>query len=258
MRNWVMTGLATGVKTTRYPAEPEAAAGTSPGLPLLTDAPGQGLSPELVELCPTHALAESGRVDYGRCVHCFRCARSADAAMVWRDGYEWADLTVEGAASLLGRAFGRSLHVRIMDSGDCGACLNEIRQLNGPYYNAHRLGLFITPTPRKADALIVVGPVTEHMKVPLEKAYAAMPGPKRVIAVGACALSGGVFGPSFAAGSGAVDVVPVDVSVPGCPPPPLALLHALLVVVGRKPPSRILSPAATGADVGDSVTGGAS
>jgi Ni,Fe-hydrogenase III small subunit len=257
MRNWVMTGLATGVKTTRYPTEAEAAAGVSPGLPVLAVAPGRSLSPELIDVCPTRALADSGHIDYGRCVHCFRCARSADAPVAWSDGYEWADLTVEDAASALGRAFRRSLFVRVVDSGDCGACLNEIRQLNGPYYNAHRLGLFITPTPRKADALIVVGPVTEHMRVPLEKAYAAMPEPKRVIAVGACALSGGVFGPSFAAGSGAADVVPVDVSVPGCPPPPLALMHALLVVVGRKPPSRMLATAAP-ASVDRGVPGGAS
>ncbi len=255
MRNWVTTGLATGVKTTRYPAEAEAAPGVSPGLPAFAgEAP-----PELVASCPTGALeGPRGHIDYGRCVHCFRCARSGETSLAWRDGYEWADLTVEGATSILGRAFGRSLFVRMVDSGDCGACLNELRQLNGPYYNAHRLGLFVTPTPRKADVLIVVGPVTEHMKVPLEKAYAAMPEPRRVIAVGACALSGGVFGPSFAAGSGAAEVVPVDVSVPGCPPPPLAILHALLVVVGRKPPSGLLRSVPGGAEPGGVPQGGLS
>lgn len=246
MRNWVWTGLATGVKTTRYPEAAEMAAGVSPGRPR----GGEGVlgaAAEAASRCPTAALrAEDGRlaVDYRRCVHCFRCQRGLEAPAPWEDGYEWGALTAEEAAATLARAFGRSLFLRVVDAGDCGACLNEIRQLNSPYYNAHRLGFFITPTPRKADALLVVGPVTEHMRVPLEKTYAAMPEPRRVIAMGACALSGGVFGPSFAAGAGVADVIPVDVAVPGCPPPPLAILHALLVVVARKPPVALASPVA--------------
>jgi Ni,Fe-hydrogenase III small subunit len=99
----------------------------------------------------------------------------------------------------------------------------------------HRLGFFLTPTPREADVLLVAGPVTDHMRMALKKAYEAAPTPKRVVAVGACALSGGVFGPSFISGGGASDIIPVDVAVPGCPPPPLAIIHGLLVTVGRKP-----------------------
>jgi Ni,Fe-hydrogenase III small subunit len=123
----------------------------------------------------------------------------------------------------------------VVDAGACGACLSEIEQLNKPYYNIHRLGFFLTPTPREADVLLVAGPVTDHMRMALKKAYEAMPTPKRVVAVGACALCGGVFGPSFISGGGASDIVPVDVAVPGCPPPPLALIHGLLATVGRKP-----------------------
>ena len=127
------------------------------------------------------------------------------------------------------------------DAGDCGACLNEVKQLNNPYYNMHRLGFFITPTPRHADVLLVVGPVTDHMRVALKKIYDAMPTPKRVVAVGACALSGGVFAESFVCGKGASTLLPVDVEVPGNPPPPLAILHGLLVAVGRKPPAALVS-----------------
>jgi Ni,Fe-hydrogenase III small subunit len=139
--------------------------------------------------------------------------------------------------------FGHSLHVLVVDGGDCGACLSEISQLNGPYYNMHRHGFFITPTPRLADVMLVVGPITDQMQLAVRKAFDAMPTPKRVVAAGVCALSGGIFGHSFVVGSGAADVVPVDVLVPGCPPPPLAILHGLLVAVQRKPPVSITSPA---------------
>lgn len=139
--------------------------------------------------------------------------------------------------------FGRSLHVRFVDAGACGACMSEARQINNPYYNMHRLGFFITPSPRSADILLVAGPVSDAMRLPLRKTYDAMPTPKRVVAIGACAASGGVFGPSFAALGGVAEIIPVDVVVPGCPPPPLAILHGLLVAVERKPPSALISAA---------------
>jgi Ni,Fe-hydrogenase III small subunit len=126
------------------------------------------------------------------------------------------------------------LHIRVVDAGDCGACLNEVRQLASPYYNLHRLGFFFTATPRAADVLLVVGPVTLPMRRPVQEAYEAMPTPKLVMAVGEGALSGGIFGPSFATAAGVGEVLPVDIEVPGYPPPPLAILHGLLVAAGRK------------------------
>lgn len=240
MSDWVLKGLKTGIKTTRYPDKRETRPGVSPGLPVL----GQEIA-GVADLCPTNALSAEGNsvtVDYCHCVHCFRCARPQGAAPVpWEYGYEWA--AAEGEGVLERHVFGSSLYVLVVDAGDCGACLSEIAQLNNPYYNMHRLGFFITPTPRSADILLIIGPVTAHMRLPLRKAYEAMPTPKRVVAVGACALSGGVFGPSFVSGSGAASVIPVDVLVPGCPPPPLAILHGLLVAVGRKPPAQISATA---------------
>ena len=154
------------------------------------------------------------------------------------------------ALGKLAGMFGRSLHVRFVDAGACGACMSEARQINNPYYNMHRLGFFITPTPRSADILLVAGPVSDAMRLPLRKTYEAMPTPKRVVAIGACAASGGIFGPSFAASppeisliGGAAEIIPVDVIVPGCPPPPLAILHGLLVAVERKPPLALVSAA---------------
>ena len=155
---------------------------------------------------------------------------------------------MSAALRKLAGMFGRSLHVRFVDAGACGACMSEARQINNPYYNMHRLGFFITPTPRNADILLVAGPVSDAMRLPLRKTYEAMPAPKRVVAIGACAVSGGVFGPSFAAAGGAAEIIPVDVVVPGCPPPPLAILHGLLLVVREKAAGGIDLRGATGSD----------
>jgi Ni,Fe-hydrogenase III small subunit len=246
MANWVLKGLRTGIKSSSYPERPEDAPGISPGRPVGTELTA-ARAEELARRCPTGAIAarDGGiAVDYGHCVHCSRCheGQGEDEA-AWDPGYEWAGHADEAAAvhRKLDRAFGRSLHIRFVDAGACGACISEARQLNSPYYNMHRLGFFITPTPRNADVLLIAGPVSDAMRLPLRKVYEAIPTPKRVVAIGACAISGGVFGPSFAALGGASEVVPVDVVVPGCPPPPLAILHGLLLVVDKKPPSRLVS-----------------
>lgn len=131
------------------------------------------------------------------------------------------------------RLFHGSLHIRHVDAGSCNACESEIKLLSSPYYDIHRLGLFITPSPRHADMLLVTGPVTLAMKDPLLRTYEAMPDPRLVVAVGACACSGGIFGPSAYALGGLEQVLPVDVFIPGCPPTPLTLIHGLLLALGR-------------------------
>ena len=255
MTNWVLRGLRNGIKTTRYPGTRDAAPGVTPGRPVaaLLAEPDRGA---VVEACPTGAIARNGdavAIDLGKCVHCFRCAAShTEAGLPWKQDYEWAAYPNETTAAgrTLEAAFGRSLHIRFVDAGACGACMSEARQLNNPYYNMHRLGFFITPTPRNADALLVAGPVSDAMRLPLRKVYDAMPTPKRVIAIGACAISGGVFGPSFSSAGGVGEVIPVDVTVPGCPPPPLAILHGLLVLVARKPPAARVSQTPASARTG--------
>lgn len=128
--------------------------------------------------------------------------------------------------------FGRSLHIRTLDTGSCAVCEQEIRLLAAPHYDLHRLGFFFTPAPRHADLLMVTGPMIRAFDLAARKTYAAIPGPKIVIATGACAL-GGVF-PTDAFVHGSVsEILPVDVWIPGCPPSPLALLHGLLVAVDR-------------------------
>jgi Ni,Fe-hydrogenase III small subunit len=128
--------------------------------------------------------------------------------------------------------FGRSLHIRTLDTGSCAVCEQEIRLLAAPHYDLHRLGFFFTPAPRHADLLMVTGPMIRAFDVAARKTYQAMPGPKLVVATGACAL-GGVY-PADAFVHGTVDeILPVDVWIPGCPPSPLALLQGLLVAVDR-------------------------
>jgi len=236
--SWFLRGVFGGIRTTRFPAKPEGAPGAVCGLPSGVENPDEGQR-DLQRVCPTGAIVEQGdalAVRAERCVHCMRCAPGvATDPLPWRRDARW----VQGAGrsvdeARMGSAFRRSIHVRVVDAGDCGSCLSEILHLNDPLYNMHRLGIFVTPTPRQADVLLVVGPVTEHMRSPLLEAYNAMPAPKRVLAVGACAGSGGVFGPSFTSAGGAGEVVPVDLVVPGCPPPPLAILDALLTLCGSR------------------------
>lgn len=240
MSKWVWKGLGTGKKTSLYPDAPEIAPGVSPGM-VLTESGGLPL-----EFCPfpvgeTEGSAEESKSTIRDCVHCFRCVRPSSDRVKWEEGYEWASVKEadsKGDSRRLGAAFSHSLHIRMIDAGACGACISEVKQIGKPYYNIHRLGFFITPTPRQADVLLVVGPVTDNMVFPLKKAYEAMPTPKVVVAAGTCALTGGLFGPGFTCGAGVSDFIPVDVEVPGCPPPPLAIIHALLVTVGRKQPVR--------------------
>jgi Ni,Fe-hydrogenase III small subunit/ferredoxin-like protein FixX len=234
MTKWVFKGLQTGIKTTAYPKAEETAVGVSPGKPAGAEFAREEEARAVANLCPTSALAgvkDEILVDQARCIQCFRCKREKQQSLTWEEGYEWARFTAESCR--LDKPFSRSLHIRILDAGACGACMSEIKQISSPYYNIHRLGFFITPTPRTADILLVTGPLTDPMRLPLEKCYEAMPLPKRVIAVGTCALSGGIFGPSFAVGAGIGETIPVDIEVPGCPPPPLATLHALLMAAGR-------------------------
>ena len=237
MSQWVINGIRAGIKTTAYPARPETLAGVTPGLPVGGDYPANEID-SLISRCPTKVFSDSdGQIiaDVRRCIHCYHCVRGIEHPVNWEQTYEWG--TVRDGQHEFGRPFERSVHICVVDAGDCGACLNEVKQLNNPYYNMHRLGFFITPSPRHADVLLVVGPVTDHMKFALKKVYDAMPAPKRVMAVGACAVSGGVFAESFVCAKGVADVLPVDVEVPGNPPPPLAILHGLLVAVGRKAPA---------------------
>ena len=126
---------------------------------------------------------------------------------------------------------GRSLSIRAVDAGSCNGCELEIHALNNAFYDLERFGLHFVASPRHADVLMVTGPVTKNMREALKRTYNATPDPKWVIAVGRCAADGGLFAASYAVEGGVKDVVPVDLTIPGCPPNPRQLLAGLLALL---------------------------
>lgn len=211
-------------------------------------------------------------VDYGLCIFCGLCAEaSADQAVRITQEFELASadrrnliLTAEyslnsdsthrelravhrrlgnveadvesvgqKAREKIQKLLSRSLAIREVDAGSCNGCELEIVALNNPVYDLERFGIQFVASPRHADMLLVTGPVTRNMELALLKTYQAMPEPKVVVAVGACGISGGIFGKNYASLGGVDNVLPVDVYIPGCPPRPQALLHGILLAVGR-------------------------
>ena len=136
--------------------------------------------------------------------------------------------SVERAAR---RRLGRSLSIREVDAGSCNGCELEIHALNNAFYDLERFGLHFVASPRHADVLLVTGPVTRNMREALERTYNATPDPKWVVAVGDCAVDGGIFSGSYAVVGGVADVVPVDLHIRGCPPNPAQLLKGLLTLL---------------------------
>jgi len=132
---------------------------------------------------------------------------------------------------------GRALAIRQIDAGSCNGCELEIHALNNPYYNLEGRGIRFVASPRHADLLLVTGPVARNMHIAVRRAYEATPAPKLVVAVGDCGCTGGIFGESYASCGRVSNVIPVDVAVPGCPPPPLAILRGILTAVSRREPA---------------------
>ena len=128
---------------------------------------------------------------------------------------------------------GRSLAIRMVDAGSCNGCELEVHALNNPYYDLERFGIQFVASPRHADALMVSGPVSRQMEAALRRTWRATPSPKLVIAIGDCACGGGAFGASYACRGSIEQVLPVDLTIPGCPPAPIDLLRGLLALFER-------------------------
>ena len=137
---------------------------------------------------------------------------------------------------------GRALAIRHVDAGSCNGCELEIHATNNPYYNLEGLGIKFVASPRHADLLLVTGPVSRNMEEALRRTYEAMPEPKLVVAVGDCGCDGGIFGESYASRGRVANVLPVDVALPGCPPPPHAIMQAILTAVTTDRRSSPASP----------------
>lgn len=234
-------------------------------------AAGEACPTGAISLCD-HADSRTVTVDYGLCVFCGLCAEaSSDQAVRITQDFELAtpdrrnlvftadyalypdgthrelravhsgSSNVQTDAESVGRKalekiqklLKRSLAIREVDAGSCNGCELEIVALNNPIYDLERFGIQFVASPRHADMLLATGPVTRNMELALLKTYRAMPEPKVVVAVGACGISGGIFGENYASLGGVDKVLPVDVYIPGCPPRPQALLHGILLAVGR-------------------------
>ncbi|WP_298353879.1 NADH-quinone oxidoreductase subunit NuoB [Rhodoblastus sp.] len=251
MASWTLFGLARGKATTSWPG-----AGAKDGQEGVLGMPRYDAEAcregcqECAAVCPTGAIQTRESelaLDYGRCVVCQLCTEACPTGAMtpsndWAFGvWDRQDLNLSDPGTRRDRpigpesAFRRSLHIRHVDAGSCNGCESELQALNNPFYNLHRLGIFFTPSPRFADLLLVTGVVTNVMYEPLQAAYEAMPEPRWVMAVGTCAVSGGIAGGNYVCRTGLEGVLPVDVYLPGCPPNPAAIMAALLMFLDRAP-----------------------
>jgi Ni,Fe-hydrogenase III small subunit/ferredoxin len=254
---WVLRGLRDGVVTTGYPKRRDPYADEFPAaVDVRREADG---SPAVGEVCPTGAITVSDgqpRVDRGRCILCGACVRALPDTFTWARGSETAVLArrslvvppdLDGSDDALARTAAelakrvrrlrRSVHIRHVDAGSDGSEEWEIQALTNPTYDVHRLGIFFTASPRHADILLVTGAGARGMIGPLRRTQVALPNPVVVIAVGTDAISGGIVGGTYATCGGVLEELDADVIVPGSPPPPFAILHGILLALGRVSPA---------------------
>lgn len=246
-----------GRRTSAYPDTPPVLPDRFRGGPALDASQCPDGCRECAEVCPTDALKtdrDGLALDMGRCLFCRECMEACPhGAITLTQEYRLAarkreDLVVRGRAEPRAKAlddklrqlFGRSLKLRQVSAGGCNGCEADVNVLGTIVFDLGRFGIQMVASPRHADGLLITGPVTENMKLALSKTYDAVPAPKVVIAVGACAIAGGPYIDHPEVHNGADSVVPVDLYIPGCPPHPFTILDGLLGLLGRleEDPSR--------------------
>ena len=252
MLNIFRTRLHQGHRTIRFPDEEPALPPRFRGRPVLDASRCPEGCSACVDACPTQALtatADRLALDMGRCLFCadcvsacpegaialsseFRLAERIRDRLVVRSG-ERLDAQELALTGELRRLLGRSLKLRVVSAGGCNGCEADVNVLGTIVFDLGRFGIQYVASPRHADGLLIMGPVTRNMREALCKTYEAVPEPRIVIAVGACAISGGPYAGHDEVHGGAASTVPVDLYIPGCPPHPLTILEGLIGLVGR-------------------------
>lgn len=238
-------------RTMKYPdAPPPAMPDRFRGRPIINTAKCTDNCRACAVTCPTDAISLTGKlhIDLGKCLFCTDCAKACvHNAITYSNDYRMSvrqrqDLIVDHnqeqtlAASLdvkMKKIFGRSLKLRQVSAGGCNACEADVNVLNTVGWDLGRFGIQFVASPRHADGVLITGPVSNNMELALQKTYDAVASPKLVIAVGACAISGGMFGGHSEVKNGADTSLKVDLYIPGCPPHPLSILDGLLRLLGK-------------------------
>ncbi|MBP7934611.1 MAG: 4Fe-4S binding protein [Phycisphaerae bacterium] len=243
--------LKQGHRTIAFPGAEPVLPDRFRGRPALNGAKCVSPCDTCVRSCPTGAIRVGSvgpELDMGRCLFCTECTQACPTGAITL-GREYSlaarrreDLILDGRtfkpAEALGeevrRLFGRSLRLRQVSAGGCNACEADLNVLTTVVFDLGRFGIQFVASPRHADGLVITGPVTENMKTALLKTYEATPAPKFVIAVGACAISGGPYVDRPESSNGAAGLLPIDLFIPGCPPHPVTILDGLLRFLGQR------------------------
>ncbi len=240
--------LKQGYNTSRFPQVEPVLPPLFMGRPEVDAGACRGDCRDCMDACPVGAISRKGEtlsMDLGKCLFCGECARiCTSGAISFSRDYRMAtsgrqDLSTDAwklATALDAKArsvFGHSLKLRQVSAGGCNACEADVNVLNTLTFDLSRFGIQFVASPRHADGVLVTGPVTKNMEVALMKTMAAIPSPKFVVAVGSCAISGGIFQGNEEVCGGVEGMLPVDLYIPGCPPNPWTILDGLLRMVGQ-------------------------
>jgi Ni,Fe-hydrogenase III small subunit/NAD-dependent dihydropyrimidine dehydrogenase PreA subunit len=246
-----------GNRTIGFPDESPILPERFQGRPLISPEPCADNCTACVDICPTSAIKAIDNhpvIDLGRCLFCGACENVCPSKLIRYTGdFSLAATTRENLVIYhdsekariqklndeILRLFKRSLRLRQVSAGGCNGCEVEVNVLGTIVYDLGRFGIQFVASPRHADGLLITGPVTENMKLALQKTYDAVPDPKIVIAVGACAIAGGPYVDHPQVHNGAESMLPVDLYIPGCPPHPITILDGLLQLLGRMPEKRV-------------------
>ncbi|MBN2803789.1 MAG: NADH-quinone oxidoreductase subunit NuoB [Deltaproteobacteria bacterium] len=249
MFNIVKTRISQGYRTHKFPLKLPELSKRFKGLPKIDDTRCD-LCKKCIESCSVNALFVSDKsvgIDIGKCIFCNNCKDACpNDAISFTDDFSLSantkeDLLIFGnrefvkakalEAERLG-LFKKSFNLRVVSAGGCGACEADVNVLNTLNFDLSRFGIRYVASPRHADGILITGPVSKNMELAVRKTYDAIPKPKVVIAVGACAVSGGIYQDSTETLNGASDLLPVDLFIPGCPPNPYTILDGMLRLIG--------------------------